>query len=480
MKKTVTINISGTVYHIDEDAYQVLQGYLLTLENHFKHDSSSDEIMSDIESRISELLQMKIKSPYQVISIDDVHEIIKIMGTPEDFGIHSNQEHSQNGNNRSTKRLFRDEDNRVIGGVCSGIAYYFNVDVVLIRLAAILSFFFAGPLLYLIAWVVIPKAETTQQKVYMRGEKVDIESIKQRVREGFEDVKRDTTHFVRNTWNNNRASSFFVELGGHLLRAVLAFTVIICLAIFVALFAGFSFQWVDFSNFAQVFPQTFQSIFYSLFSNPTQANFAVGGVILLVCLPILLLLWGIFSLLLGFRKNSKIWGYIILVIWLAGLFMLGLSVYKIVKDFDYKHAEKQVYSIKPQINREFIIYQSGFQNLENCTYVPADVKQVKHWAFIECEDNLRTACIVKMEVKHSFQDSITVEVFETSRGKDGIDARKRTQEITVVPQLTDSTLRISKYVVLPQKQQWRKQKIDVVVTLPKGLNHIVVDEGNIE
>lgn len=123
MKKTVTINVHGSMFHIDEDAYFMLQEYLHTLEKHFNVDDSAHEIMSDIEARISELIQMKIKRPEQVVTISDVQEIIKIMGTPEDFGIHTDTSTSSSkfDENQKFKRLYRDDDGRILGG---GVCWY--------------------------------------------------------------------------------------------------------------------------------------------------------------------------------------------------------------------------------------------------------------------------------------------------------------------------------------------------------------------
>lgn len=478
MKKTVTINVHGTMFHIDEDAYAVLQEYLQTLENHFNLDSSTNEIMSDIEARIAELLQMKIKRPEQVVTIKDIQEIIKIMGTPEDFGIHTESEKNSQSNsstNQHYKRLYRDEDNRVLGGVCSGMAYYFSVDVVLIRILFILSFFVAGPLLYLAAWIIIPKAITTSQKVEMRGEKIDIESIKERVKQGFDDVKKTSTQFVRNTWRDNKISTFFIELSGYMLRAVVTITLLVVIALCIALFAGFSFSWIDMSAIVSVFPQGVDSCMQYIFSDAHQSNLVIFGMVVLISLPILLLMWGVFSLLLGIKRNSKMWGYVVFVLWFSGFCMLGIGGYGVYLDFTKREVVTQTHSSKSAA-KEFVIVKKGFANNFSCNYIGDNITYVKKWACIDCIEQTVCAAHVEVEVKYEKQDSVTVQIFSIARGKSKEIAQTRAQYLEFKPVLTASTLLLPKFIALEPQNQWRNQTVQVFVTLPLGVNYVIREE----
>ena len=128
MKKTFTINISGIIFHIDEDAFEKLNNYLETIKSYFANSEGRDEIIADIESRIAEMLQSKINEQKQVITIDDINEVIGIMGEPEQIGGDGTQEKKQREEQRHSKRFFRDPDNKVLGGVCGGIGAYFNID----------------------------------------------------------------------------------------------------------------------------------------------------------------------------------------------------------------------------------------------------------------------------------------------------------------------------------------------------------------
>ena len=147
MKKTLTVNLGGTVFHIDEDAYQLLDKYLTNLRLHFNKEEGSDEIMNDFEMRISELFNERIRLGYEVITIEHVEVVIKRMGKPEDLFENENiQEENKNQNtsnkeNEGKKRLMRDPDNKLYGGVAGGIAAYMGWGTTAVRLAMILLLF---------------------------------------------------------------------------------------------------------------------------------------------------------------------------------------------------------------------------------------------------------------------------------------------------------------------------------------------------
>lgn len=144
MKKTFTINISGTLFHIEEDAYEQLLEYLLKLKEHFGSDVEGREIVADIESRISELFTEKSKGEQKVVVSAWVDEVIKTMGTPEDFREQGEAQEPLAGKTRRQRRLYRNFDNRVIGGVCSGLGAYFNMDPLVMRILFVVLFFAQG------------------------------------------------------------------------------------------------------------------------------------------------------------------------------------------------------------------------------------------------------------------------------------------------------------------------------------------------
>jgi len=200
MKKTLSINIRGIVFNIDEDAYQELNNYLGEIYKHYKNQPGHEEIVSDIENRIVELFQERINEKKQVIAIADVVEITIILGRPSDFERELQDDFSSSGTYQSgSKRLFRDSENRMIGGVCSGIGAYFNMDPMWIRLAFLLAVVFLGTgvLLYIILWIVMPPARTLTDRLEMRGDPINISNIEKSVKEEMGQVKDKLDDFAQ-------------------------------------------------------------------------------------------------------------------------------------------------------------------------------------------------------------------------------------------------------------------------------------------
>jgi len=192
MKKTVTVNIGGRVYHVDDDAYSMLNDYLMHVKEELKSTEGFNEIYEDIESRIGELFIEKLKISHEVITMEDVKDIIRIMGQPGDISGNSKGERSSSEYG-TERRMYRDPDNRIIGGVCSGLAAYWQTDPTIIRIIFIVLFLFgmAGGLIYLILWIILPEARTVAQKIEMRGEPVNLSNMGEFIKEEFENVKRN-------------------------------------------------------------------------------------------------------------------------------------------------------------------------------------------------------------------------------------------------------------------------------------------------
>ncbi len=197
MKKTTTVNINGIVFHIDEDAYQRLDAYLEKLKQHFKKEEGCDEIMSGIESRLSEVFREKKKGSDRVVSMEDVRDAITQLGEPSEISGEEEQDNPGPSFSSRTepapKRLFRDPDNKYIGGVCGGLGAYFQIDPTWMRVIFLLTIFAYsfGLILYIILWIVIPKARTTADRLAMRGEKINLSNIEKSIREDLRDIKQN-------------------------------------------------------------------------------------------------------------------------------------------------------------------------------------------------------------------------------------------------------------------------------------------------
>jgi phage shock protein PspC (stress-responsive transcriptional regulator) len=202
MKTTVTINLSGRSFYIDDDAYNRLKTYIDKIETWFKNKEGGTEIIADIENRISEIFAQQINPETEVVTLQMVEEVVKTMGKPEQIAGETSDEANDNPtappNFSTPKRLYRDIDNRILGGVAAGIANYFNIDPVVARILFVvltIASVGTGIIIYLVLWVAIPPALTTAQKLEMKGENITISNIEKTVREEFEEVKKNFRNF---------------------------------------------------------------------------------------------------------------------------------------------------------------------------------------------------------------------------------------------------------------------------------------------
>lgn len=236
MKKTLTVNLGGTVYHIDEDAYILLDNYLNNLRYHFRKEEGADEIVRDMEARIAELFDEALRGGLQVITIKEVEEVIARMGKPEELNDGEEENASASGEKAcgsestgTSRRLFRNPDDRVLGGVVSGLAAYFGWDVTWTRIVFILAGFLVHGLIlaYLLAWIIIPLAQTATEKLQMRGEPINVENIGRTVTDGFEKVN-DYVHSEKPRSALHKLGNGVVAVFGFLLKLCLVLLLICC------------------------------------------------------------------------------------------------------------------------------------------------------------------------------------------------------------------------------------------------------------
>jgi phage shock protein PspC (stress-responsive transcriptional regulator) len=199
MKKTIDINLGGMLFHMDEDAYAVLSSYLEALRRHLAATEGREEVLSDIEARIAELFSQYAAASPKVVTVLNVQAAMSTLGQPQDFGpeaepaSESSAESSAESSSESKdrRRLYRDADDKVIGGVCAGFANYFSIDVVVVRVVFLVLGFFTGFgfILYLILWAATPKAVTPAERLAMKGKPATFENIRQTVEEEFRNVE---------------------------------------------------------------------------------------------------------------------------------------------------------------------------------------------------------------------------------------------------------------------------------------------------
>ncbi|MCP4883388.1 MAG: PspC domain-containing protein [Flavobacteriales bacterium] len=202
MNKTININLGGIFFHIDESAYQKLKGYLDAIRRSLSDDPKGrDEIITDIESRIGELLSDRVKDARQVVNEQDIDEVIEVMGRPEDYLVDDeifNDDTYGNYSSQRSKKLYRDGSDRFLGGVSSGMAHYLNIDVIWVRLGWLVAAFGFGFgfIVYPILWILLPEATTTAEKLEMEGAEVNISNIEKKIRDEISEASTRVKHGI--------------------------------------------------------------------------------------------------------------------------------------------------------------------------------------------------------------------------------------------------------------------------------------------
>lgn len=250
MKKTVNINLAGTFFHIDEDAFGKLSRYLDAIKRSLSDPLGGDEIIRDIEARISELFSEKIESNSQVVSIKEVDEVIAVMGQPEDYVMGEetftdDQPKRDYTTAASHKQLFRDIDNKFVAGVCSGLGHYLKIDAVWVRLGWILLTFLTsgfGILAYILLWILVPAAESTSEKLKMTGEPINISNIEKKFKEGYQSVADSIKNADFDKYGDKvkkGSATFFESLGSVIVTILKVFIKFFGLIIMIAGLIGF-------------------------------------------------------------------------------------------------------------------------------------------------------------------------------------------------------------------------------------------------
>ncbi|MDB5131366.1 MAG: hypothetical protein JWR02_1115 [Mucilaginibacter sp.] len=365
MNKTIIININGIVFHIEEDAYEILKNYMTDVKRHFMNSADSLEITTDIENRIAEMFsELLAKENKQVIVEQDVAGIIEQMGTVSDFE-HADDD-SKTGNpfgyTTENRRLFRDPDDHLVAGVCSGIANYFDVDAVWIRLAFALFFPIGGTgfLLYIILWIIVPKAVTRADRMAMKGEKQNLQGFKKNLEDELSSVRQNLSNFGNEARPfvykaRDFAGDFFHHLGiflngtGKLLiKLIGVFILLCCLGLAIFLVVAFV-ALLAFGTFAP-----FHDLPMGLLRhNHAELIYTTGFLAALIPLIsiIFLTLKGIFNT----GSVSRSTGSTILVIWLCALVVFIYYSTQIALNFKDSAQFSENISIRPTKNNTYYL-----------------------------------------------------------------------------------------------------------------------------
>lgn len=331
MKKTIQIHIGGDQFHMDDDAYTQLRQYLDALKMHFEKDGeSAKEIISDIEQRIAELLKNRITESKQAITVEDINEVIKTLGSIEDFQyVEDNTEDTGPHDHRANRRLYRDSENNYIGGVAAGLGAYFNIDPVWIRIAFIVLLFFKGIgfLIYGVLWLVIPKAITTAQKLEMKGKPVTISTIGKSVSGEYQNVKSNFSNWTQseNTRNTlHEMTSALTKVILFIFKVFLyAFGIVFLIigSLFLAFILMLFFGSIDIFHSHGLFSGWPIPDFTGWISNPANLKLLAISLFVLVLIPLVSLIYAGIKISFHIQTKSVVLRATALTAWILALIL---------------------------------------------------------------------------------------------------------------------------------------------------------------
>ncbi len=592
MKKIININLSGRVIPIEDSAYEKLQNYIESLRKYFANEEGRDEIINDIESRIAELLDEKIRKGASTATEADVEEIITSMGKVEDFEAEevaeakdSNQQSGQQGNQQSQNysytekksrgRLYRDSSDKFIGGVCSGIAAYMNVDPAIVRiLFAIITFggfglgflayiilwiilptkdldgysgkrlyrnpddkmlggvagglaayfdksartirlIFAAPLvlsillniinnvswhndfdlalnigfgsisgtfilIYVVLWMVLPEANTTYEKMEMRGEKVDVNRIRQNVQEGMgnfkekvkgwgEEVKESAQNFSNKAkeFSRTKGKEFASDVNdtvrrsggglGHIIGVLFkVFFLFIAGTIAFGLFVGLiaflfgGIAWWPINNF--------------LWTSNWQQIYAWGTLIFFLVVPLVGFIIWVIRRITKVKSRSNYLGWTFGALWTIGWISAILLASSISRDFrNYDHTDKVIEVVQP-VNNKMIVAVSEPELLYSGRFSWIN-DEGDGWDL--SDDTLRLST-VKFTVKPSLDSQYHVTLIKHSFGRSEEGAIARAERIQYNILSRDSVLDVGSGYTVDKESKFRGQQVEVEIQVPIG------------
>ncbi|MDB9723699.1 PspC domain-containing protein [Polaribacter sp.] len=502
MNKTININLGGFFFHIDEIAYQKLRKYLASISKSLSDDSQGkNEIIADIEARISELLTEKITDSRQVVSEGNIEDIIVIMGQPEDYSEaeepYSKTTFSQTKNNISGKKLFRDGDDKFLGGVASGIAHYFDVDTIWIRLGLLALFFSAGfgILIYIILWILLPEAKTTAEKLQMEGEAVNIDNIEKKIREEFTNVSESFRNaanhasekikdganefsekmgqtFSGKRKKNNGLQDFihtvekiirvFFKIFRKFIAIILIFlAAAVILFLIIGAFSIGSFEFLNIeSNFIH-YPDFF-------FAATIPRWLLTISLLTLIGIPFLILLvLGLRILSSNLKRFSKTASLTLLGIWFIALLIIIFTAVEFGTNHSnfghsvQKNPLKIIASdtlVLKMRNDDAIYYQHNLRR--NSRRHKVNVGGVP---LIYTND-------IHLDIKRSTTNTAYIIIQKTSYAASSSEARKSAKEMQYLYSVQENNLILDAFFLSDLKNVFKDEEIDITIYVPKGTN----------
>ncbi len=477
MNKTIIINISGVIFHIEEDAYEMLKNYMNGIKKHFASYQDNFEIITDIENRIAEMFSEVLNSENkQVIINADVDLVISKMGNTEDFGDDTDSDFTDpqsDSKSETARKLYRDIDDRVVGGVCAGIGHYFGIEARWIRVAFFVLFFFYGfgLLPYILLWIVMPKAISRTEKMEMKGEKINLQSFQKNIEEEINVLTENLAKAHEYAKPSlSRLGSFvrdvisglakFIGTTGVLLLKIFGFFIItligiVLIAAFIALlvFLGYAGN----TDVASVFP-------LNAIAAPLRSTIYICA-FLVILIPLVGIILLAVRVIFNSRKVAKSVGFSLFMIWLIAL---GIGIFNIAKNAtDFKEEASFSESVELKNNPKNVYYlQLGEERTVQENIIGSN--KTKIITITGNDRDFDTPNSINVDLHLIENGIVSLTKTYTARGKNFDAALNNARQIEYYYTQKDSLLVFDSNSELKKGSLWRNQEVKLKLNIPVG------------
>ncbi len=482
MNKTIIININSIVFHIEEDAYEVLRSYMIEIKKHFGRTPDSGEILQDIENRIAEMFAERIEAgKKEVISMTDVEEVVTQMGRVSDFenaadlSTETDGEYTQAKEEKHSpygyKKMMRDPDNTIIGGVCSGLGHYLGIDVKWMRILFVLFFLFGGSgiLLYVVLWTLMPIASSRADRMAMRGEEPTLQNFKKSFEDDMESYRQGLT-------GAKGFMSKSVQAVGDGLSGIFRFMGKL-FALFMLIFCGLTIMGLIFMLVAfslGVLGYQNEIIFPPLESlSKEQALVALLAGILAVMIPFMALFHLFVRILFKTRSMNAYLSLSLWAVWVVSIIVV--IIYVIIGTQNFR--ETSTIKVEKPMSLKSIYHftEKDLRVIDAATLENGEKEYRLRGNTENFSQAIRKDISVRFEPLDSLQKPF-VQYHYTAQGKTYQQAAERAAKINYEVWEEKDKIVFDSHFKLETSDPYRGQQVAVVVFLPQGA-HVVIEES---
>ncbi|MBC7913239.1 MAG: PspC domain-containing protein [Pyrinomonadaceae bacterium] len=464
MNKTIIININGIVFHIEEDAYEVLKAYMTEVKRHFAYSVDSLEIVTDIENRLAEMFsELLTAQNKQVIELSDVEAITAQMGRPADFEISEDNQGMKNSDIKSQRSLYKDNDDKVIGGVCAGLAHYFNMEVKWVRLITVLATATTGIgiIPYIVLWIVLPTAITRADKMAMKGEAINLQNFQKSFDEEVQAIQTDdhrSQMHLRSMHKHNDPIKEILTFIGRVLKIIIKVVGIFIIAVGAMALFGlligllFGLGFINHTEF-QHFPL---NAINSEFRSPVYFS-----AFLILFIPLIGLILFAIRVIINKKIVSGYGSFSMLILWLTGVFMGVYYGSKIAAEFQDEAKFEQVTELNSYPQLTLKLNPKLFFTKEDSLHYNIGSSKIRGRVLFD-KDNLEEKIQnFDLFIDKSEDGKLSVVKELSAKGANFEQALQSAQRISYQVHQLDSLIQFDKYLALKGNELFRDQEIDV-------------------